>query len=201
MKKLIFAFCAIVLSVSLSAQEYTPKKGDWALSTDAKSLLVYAGNLFAGTSDVPEVDFTDNNFALSAKYFNEDDQAWRLGFNLQTRSQFSDGDNQSEFALSIAAGKEFRRGSSRLQGLYGYESNLVLRSESYDSSATPYNDSENSSYGFGCDAFVGVEYFVKPKLSLGAEYQYGFMFYMDEAAFSGFNLGGTTTSINLNFYF
>ena len=61
MKKLLYTICALILSTfSINAQNYTPSAGDWALSTNAHSLLDYAGNLFISTANSPEVDFTDD---------------------------------------------------------------------------------------------------------------------------------------------
>jgi len=200
MKKLLYTICALILSTfSINAQNYTPSAGDWALSTNAHSLLDYAGNLFISTANSPEVDFTDDNFALRAKYFTEDNQAYRVGLDLyMTSSWNTDNYRSSSYAFVFAAGKEYRRGSDRLQGVYGYEANLMLMTETYDSGST--NETQESSHGFGCDAFIGVEYFIARKMSLGAEYKYGFMFDQNPSS-SSFSLGGHTSAINLNFYF
>lgn len=200
MKKLLFIFCTVILTTtSINAQNYTPNAGDWALSTNAHSLLDYAGNLFISTASSPEVDFTDDNYALRAKYFTEDNQAYRFGVDLYMTSYWdTDNYKESSYAFVFAAGKEYRRGSERLQGVYGYEANLMLMTQTYDSGST--NETEESSHGFGVDALVGVEYFIVPKMSLGAEYKYGFMFSQNPDN-SSFSLGGHTSAINLNFYF
>ena len=200
MKKFLFTICALILSsFSVNAQNYSPSAENWSLSTDANSLINYFGNLFTSEANSPGVDFRDDNFALRAKYFTADNQAYRLGFDLNMTSSWNtDNNKSSSYAFVFAAGKEFRRGSDRLQGIYGYEANLVLVTETYDSGST--NETQESSHGFGCDAFIGVEYFIARKMSLGAEYKYGFMFDQNPSS-SSFSLGGHTSAINLNFYF
>ena len=59
---------------------------------------------------------------------------------------------------------------------------------------------EESSFAFGAMGFIGVEYFFKPKMSLGAEYSHGIMYYTDDVD-TMFGIAGGTGAINLNFYF
>jgi len=198
MKKLITIACAFAVTLSVNAQDYTPKSGDWGISTDASSMLTYAGNLFNGTATSPTVNF-QNDLGFHGKYFTDDMTAWRAGVHLGLGS-YSDTTDHSEssFALNVQVGREFRKGSSRLQGVYGYGASLGMASASAEHDGqTEY---ENSMFSFGATGFIGVEYFFKPKMSLGAEYHHGIMYHTDDVD-TEFDIAGGTTAINLNFYF
>ena len=116
--------------------------------------------------------------------------------------------------IAVGYGKEFRKGasSSRLQGFYGYEALLAV-----GSSGTSYkygNDLEanfvSNDFGgnlsspderitgstngldlaVGARGFIGVEYFVVPKISIGGEYGWGIGIHRD--------FGGKTKSEHVN---
>ncbi len=100
------------------------------------------------------------------------------------------------FDVTLSIGQEYRRGNTRVQGYYGYEGIISLASNRVDieygndfsdlPDANPYvgtnpaYGSDNSLYisksrsgvgfGVGARAFLGVEYFIAPKISLNAEY-------------------------------
>lgn len=95
----------------------------------------------------------------------------------------------SGFNVRLGAGKEWRRGYGRLQGVYGGEALLSVRS---NKTTNEYgNDIEDEfptggsrttetksglNFGIGVRGFLGVEYFIAPKMSLGAEYGYALTF-------------------------
>ncbi|MFB0960525.1 MAG: hypothetical protein QMB20_04910 [Flavobacteriales bacterium] len=102
---------------------------------------------------------------------------------------------------------EKRRGTTRIQGVYGAQAGISLggssRTTDFDAalSATnlgePLDDgtfgrvTENkggSSFGFGVGAFAGVEVFIFPKTSIGFEYGWGL-------AFNSTGAGEATTEI------
>lgn len=96
--------------------------------------------------------------------------------------------NQSLITLGI----EKRRGYNRLQGYYGADLAIIsyrtkesteygqaFNKDAFDAGYMALGDERELSYkergfAFGLRTFVGVEYFVAPKISLGAEY--GFLF-------------------------
>lgn len=206
MKKLITSLCAFALTFSVAnAQDYTPKAGDWSISTDASSVLTYVGNLFNGTADAPTTDFTnevtEDKYAVVGKMFIDDNTAWRGQLNIGMTSSNPDTTDaaSSSFDLVLGLGKEFRRGGDRLQGYYGYQAMMMLNSASEDD-ANGDEISSESMFGFGAHGFIGVEYFVKPKMSLGAEYTHGLSFMSGDDA-SEFDISGASTAIRMNFYF
>jgi hypothetical protein len=103
--------------------------------------------------------------------------------------------------ILLGGGLEMRRGKTRLQGYYGGMLWIALggsKSEytygnafsttnmsptATDFSTTPYTvgamaarvteDKGGSSFGLGIRGFLGAEYFILPKISIGAEYGWG----------------------------
>ena len=105
-------------------------------------------------------------------------------------------DKDSEWELKLGYGHEHRRGHNRLQGIYGYEGMLILgtggknTSRDYEFAYSDmaglaiegdefFNSSKNGmKIGLEARAFIGVEYFFAPKMSVGAEFGWGFEFEM-----------------------
>lgn len=111
--------------------------------------------------------------------------------------QVTDEQTQSVTDISIGGGLEFRRGTGRVVGVYGGEAALLIGRNSvsyeYGNPMTEVNQTPTSTFdrvrngryerpveenngkqiGFGVNGFAGVEYFVAPKLSLGAEFSWG----------------------------
>ncbi len=103
--------------------------------------------------------------------------------------------------IILGAGMEKRRGYGRLQGFYGAEAQLLFSSTSktftygnafsssntdptmtdfsstnhdvINSSERTIKDKSGSTIGLGVRAFVGVEYFIAPKISVGGEFRWG----------------------------
>ncbi len=189
MKKLITSVVALALTFSVAnAQDNTPKSGDWSVGTNAKPVLEYVGNLISGVATSPTVSFgadqghETNHTNICGKYFTDDMTAWRGELNLYFTS---DSNAQSSFMLGVTAGKEFRKGTSNLQGYYGYQANINMM-----------NHHDETEMSFGAHGFVGVEYFVRPKMGIGAEYHHGLNY-----ADSNVSLGGSMKALMLNMYF
>jgi hypothetical protein len=82
--------------------------------------------------------------------------------------------------VGLGAGIEQRRGSTRLQGYYGA---MALLSYSGGKTTTDYGNPKTigevtesklgSTIGVGVRGFIGVEYFVLPKISLAGEFGWG----------------------------
>jgi hypothetical protein len=156
--------------------------------------------------------------------------------------------------IQIGGGLEKRKGLGRVQGIYGAMATIGLgrgatpsgthtytygnafsttdpnpSSHNFDGNATSPGSRVTASHtaaGFniGVLGFIGAEYFIAPKLSLGAEFQWGPSFSMGgkststvdtwdgaksaiktttttSAGSSSFGFGTGVTSINLNFFF
>jgi len=107
--------------------------------------------------------------------------------------------------VNLGIGYEMRRGTKRLQAFYGAELNFMfgggLKTEytygnSFSNDSTPtyfdwttmtentlaidqkriVDETVSGGFGIGLRGFVGVEYFLFPKISLGGEFGWGFSF-------------------------
>tara|TARA_B100001093_G_C26730519_1_gene972017 strand:- start:183 stop:806 length:624 start_codon:yes stop_codon:yes gene_type:complete len=207
MKNLYFFAIFSLISNSIFGQKNGPTKGDWVLSSNASSLLNYAGNLFNGSAESPEISFQNEEMSLLGKLFINDSTAWRGGVNVQMLSKTTDlllGEapyttKESSYSLTISLGKEFRKGRNRLQGFYGYGSHIMVSTNSYEDGISE-GEEENSDMGIGINTFVGAEYFFRPKMSLGAEYRHGIS-YQESDNEKSFSISGQTTAIFLSLYF
>lgn len=96
--------------------------------------------------------------------------------------------------ISFSLGVEKHRGKGRLQGIYGCEAFVshiryvttyeygnditnefntpVIIASSYNGSERLIEDDDNKGFSFGARAFLGIEYFIAPKISIGGEFGY-----------------------------
>lgn len=189
--------------VNKNGETILPKKGDWAIGIDASPLLKYVGNFIGGNgiNAAPTFNFLSSNQAILGKYFIDDSKAYRVGLRLGLGSNSTTTkvstipsttptayvDNVSTVSgsnIGLTAGMEWRKGKTRLQGYYGGEAGIALGSTmttnkygNIISSSNPVSRTiENNSggtFGIGARAFVGAEYFVLPKISIGGEFGWG----------------------------
>jgi len=172
-----------------------PDQGDFALGFDATSLL----NLFQGG-----VSFDQTT--IFGKYFLDHDRALRVKLSLgmfnEAHKDFDDDvtsiatptpkvtdiERFSELSLGLSLGYEMRRGHGRVQGFYGGELGFGISSASekyewgnkmsatYNPGPRPTEEKFGTTFSVGLGGFVGAEYFIAPKLSLGVELSLGLWF-------------------------
>jgi hypothetical protein len=231
MKKIILTVAAVFAFGAVNAQDlkskkgenYLPVSGDWAIGFNANGLFNYVGNAFnSSANSAPSVTY-QNAGTFVGKRFTSDKSAQRVIANLAFGSSSSENAAgtkvaTSGFDLNVGLGKEWRRGSTRLQGFYGADVFLSVNSSSVKTTFTGYEKLEKSGLGFGVGAqgFIGAEYFLFPKISIGAQYTYGLNIDVNGASTttetgqpevkggksSGFNLGGVgVSSINMTLHF
>lgn len=193
MKKVILTAVAVFGFVFANAQDlkskrgenFLPEAGDWAISFNANNLFHYVGNVFssAGTNEIGAVSNSNTSGSFTGKRFNTASQADRYtaGFQLMNGSSTNTaGDETKSTMINVEAGlgKEWRRGKTRLQGFYGYDLvagiDLVNSTKVTDASGTVITDHKGG-FGFnvGARGFLGAEYFIFPKMAIGAQYTYG----------------------------
>lgn len=98
----------------------------------------------------------------------------------------TDRQKRSSSFIGLGLGIEKRKGQGRIQGIYGLEGLISYASgnnvkyeygnklENLDTGIIRVKKQKASSlFSVGFRAFAGVEYFIAPKLSLGAEFGYG----------------------------
>ena len=189
---------------SKKGEAFLPEAGDWALGFDGTSLINYFGNIANGsTSNSLSLNNFENTFY--GKKFKDEKTAYRgmlrigMGSSTQdsirnqnsTTPSYTDSYNTSNgFTFIIGAGLEKRRGAGRLQGLYGAqlmfgmlgggstttEYGLDLDPKSTTATSRILENNNGSTLMFGLNGFAGVEYFILPKFSLGAEVNWGLSF-------------------------
>ena len=157
---------------------------------------VVMGKYMLTEKTAARVHFGINTDVYSASEFVMDDAANDPDVTVQDVVAGSDG------RYTLALGYEMRRGKGRIQGYFGAD--LVLNFNIYDESYTYGNgfsstnlvptstnfggnlrnangqrkisDDAQTTFGVGVRPFVGVEYFVAPKLSVGAEFGWGIIY-------------------------
>ena len=188
MKKIILSLVAVFAFGAVSAQNlvsskgepYLPKQGDWSIGFNAGNALRYVGNAFNGNQNNSSADLFEGQNVVSfgqgvfsstasvitfvGKKFDTDNTATRYtaSFNFNFEKQ-KDVDGTSSFGLVAGYGKEWRKGTTRLQGYYGVDGLVGFASPA----------KKQFGFGIGAQGFAGVEYFIFPKVALGAQYTYG----------------------------
>jgi hypothetical protein len=123
----------------------------------------------------------------------------------------------SGFGLRAGLGKEWRKGKTRLQGFYGADASVFFNTGSIKTvtGANTVTRTPGLELGLGLNGFVGAEYFIFPKMSLGAQFNYGLNLsvtgkdkvdtngtVVESGGGSSVGLAGVgVTSINLNLHF
>ena len=199
MKKIFLFFASVALVGTMNAQltskkgeNYLPEAGDYAIGADASSMLSYFGNMLnGGTNTGFGMGFTNGATAITGKKFMTDKMAYRgmvrVGFgSTSVTTPATTGEDVVKTSynnITLGAGIEKRRGTTRLQGYYGAMALVSLggskTSYEYGSQAAlnaPIETKAGSTFGLGVRAFVGAEYFVLPKISIGGEFGWGLGF-------------------------
>tara|TARA_B100000795_G_scaffold60130_2_gene40209 strand:- start:47341 stop:48108 length:768 start_codon:yes stop_codon:yes gene_type:complete len=205
-KQCLLLICAISFAFLGNSQDLTSKKGesmlpeagDYALGFDAAPFLNYVGNLMnSGANTSPTADFMSGyDASITGKYFKDAQNAYRgsvrIGLGSTTETDAAGNEMKASYnAVSLGAGIEKRRGTTRVQGFYGAQAGVSLggssMSNDYDEALSATNPGDpmmprvtevdgGSSFGIGLGAFAGVELFIFPKTSIGFEYGWGLGF-------------------------
>ncbi|MDP4630060.1 MAG: hypothetical protein NWQ44_09005 [Flavobacteriales bacterium] len=194
-----------------------PETGDWAISVKADPFISFASKLVTGfTSGADAGSLTFNQYqednTLVFKKFTSNTTADRFIANFGHTSNTSINsvaeldengaaiadafvDDKSRVRtthIGLGYGKEFRKGTSRLQGYYGADAMIYLEggstTKSYGNDIVRTQDAarllkskQGLTLGVGARGFLGAEYFFAPKMSVGAEFGYGACIYTQGA--------------------
>ena len=177
---------------SKKRENYLPEAGDWAISFNANGVFKYIGNTFNGNLDnkEPSLSSPEGN-AFVGKKFITDKSAYRvvfeLGYNSISQPITDIADNeltdikQTLVDVTLGFGKEWRKGKTRLQGFYGADATISMESglittNTKNATTNAFIESEeykvSPGFGIGVQGFIGAEYFIFPKFSLGVQYTY-----------------------------
>ena len=187
MKKTILMLAMSAMTLGAYAQEiksskgenYLPEAGDWALGFNANSVFNYIGRAFTSGNNAPTLS-SQLDGAFVGKKFTSATEAYRVVANLRagsnTKTLLSGADStNSNFGLTVGLGKEWRKGKTRLQGFYGADALVSFNTGSIKTvnGAVTRTVTPGLELGLGVNGFVGAEYFIFPKMSLGAQFSYG----------------------------
>jgi hypothetical protein len=235
MKKIILTVAAVFALTFANAQDFKskrgenfmPEAGDWAISFQAAPFLNYTGKILGGNASSPDSKSPVANSFVGKKFIT-DKTAYRVVANLgfgsnNLKNGDYNGDNivdfaaykESSIALNVGLGKEWRRGSTRLQGFYGADALIGFSSTKWTQTNLSSGNSKydaGTSINLGVNGFLGAEYFILPKMSIGAQYNYGLQIASKGASklnstevnksSSNFNLGNVSSAtMNLTLHF
>ena len=157
MKKIILTVAAVFALSFANAQDlkskkgenFLPEAGDWSISFRADNLFNYVGNAFngSGTNAIGSVENSNGNSSglFTGKKFKTANQADRYsaGFELShgSSTQGSNEISRTNITIKAGIGKEWRRGSTRLQGFYGADA--LVGFTSTKSNENPSNGATN----------------------------------------------------------
>lgn len=209
MKRILFSVLSVAMVasavnaqsiVSKKGENYLPEAGDYAIGFDAvpvfNILKFNDANAKIGAASV------NNMYTFYGKKFESANEACRFGLTLGLNSNsqkietdeldngVASGDmvedkaKQSNFMLNLSIGHEYRRGNTRLQGVWGYEgfAGISTSKDSYEfgndngdlaDGTYTLETRSGTSFNVGLRGFIGAEYFVAPKLSVAVEYGLG----------------------------
>lgn len=227
---------------SKKGEPILPEADDWAISFNVDPIFDFIGNVFSKdtNSHTPGTGYVNGNQTLIGKKFIDEKSAYRvlfrLGFQNETQknmvmddakvgstvlfpvqpAQVEDKFSVRSISIAVGAGKEKRKGKTRLQGFYGADAMIWITSsrtkakygnkmsstdvsstsgqaETTKPTSTDWYDDDNDgntmevlqntyrvtetrsgmTFGLGVRGFIGAEYFILPKISLGAEFGWG----------------------------
>lgn len=186
---------------SKKGEAYLPETGDWALGIDATPFLSYVGNLLNGnfSNTAPGMNFLTTNQTITGKYYKDAKTAYRGSLRIgmgstkvdsivqgvaESALMYTNTTKNSTNDIYLSGGLEFRKGNTRLQGYYGGELGFGIGgsklTKSWGEGLSDKNNTtrlleskSGSMFTLGLRAFVGVEYFIIPKLSIGGEFGWG----------------------------
>jgi hypothetical protein len=238
---------------SKKGETFLPESGDWSIGIDATPVLNYVGNFIGGNglNTAPTWNFLNANNTIIGKMYTSETSAYRaiLRIGMTSMSQtamiadatqttpptypnlpamkedkFKNGSN----FIGLGGGLEWRRGKTRLQGMYGVDGMLWISTASqkyeygnalstggtpvgvgsstnwgtnittdtYGNAARITEWKSGMTFGIGVRGFVGVEYFIVPKISIGGEFGWGIGYTMSGASSTTTeSIGGTPAAV------
>lgn len=197
------AALAVFTTANAQTQEkwYGSKEGGFAITFNANPVLNYVGNMFNGTQNNSVAPFegldSDDLFGgttITGKYFMKDNVAIVAGFGFNNRyNVINNYDNNSDdiekvrsfgrnttTAFQVMGGIEYRlQPGKRLQPIFGVNLVYVHTNRwTFNKSTDGDTDGDYTYTGapankLGVALTAGVEYFIIPQISLGANLDFG----------------------------
>jgi hypothetical protein len=172
MKKVLFSAAALLAFGFANAQDIKtdagtftkPKAGTYIMEATMTPDIT-GGGIFS----LPTLNSDLGMLGIKVRKFTSDTKALRMGGNLTIMNSGEDNVD-TEFTVGASLGIEYHmKGAERLSTYWGYEGNLGYVS----SNGTDALPGKFTKIGFGANAFTGFDYYIMPKIYLGAEVSYG----------------------------
>lgn len=183
MKKIFLSISLILSSLLISAQDSTctktcnnklqsvlPEAGEFSLGFDAVPVLNYFGNMFNSSSNTASIGYQEGS-TIVGSYMKDSNTAYRGKLRIGFMNSSVDSTTEVSSEMTFGGGIQKYRGKTRLQGIYGAESQITFSNGSVTISGAETKKPNN--FSFGIRTFVGVQYFVAKKIAVGAEYGWG----------------------------
>lgn len=182
----IFDFFGNMIKINSGAAFADPSSWDFVNNSAATNQAIW-GKYFVEEKTAYRLNLRINKNSQTTKTMVDD----ALGAALN--DTFVDVAKKSYYNIVLGAGIEKHRGKGRLQGLYGaevligfgkgavgsenekYKYEEALSANFGAGYSRPLKLKQGTTMGIGVRAFVGVEYFFAPKISVGGEFGWGAM--------------------------
>lgn len=184
MKKIFLSISLILSSLLISAQDSTctktcnnklqsvlPETGEFSLGFDAVPVLNYFGNMFNSSNDSVSIGYQETTNTIVGSYMKNSNTSYRGKLRIGFKNSVTNDSTIVSSDMTFGGGIQKYRGKTRLQGIYGAESQITFSNSSVTISGAETKKPNN--FSFGIRTFVGVQYFVAKKIAIGAEYGWG----------------------------
>ena len=180
MKKIILTVATVLALSFANAQEIKteagtftkPKAGTYIMEASMTPDIT-GGGIFA----LPSLNSDLGLLGVKVRKFSSETKAMRFGANLTVMNS-GEKDADTEFSVGASVGVENHfSGAERLSTYWGYEANLGFVSSNGTEGGEPIGNpipaEKSTKFGFGANLFTGFDYYIMPKIYLGAEVSYG----------------------------
>jgi hypothetical protein len=181
MKKVLFSAAALLAFGFANAQDIKTDAGTFTKPTSGTYIMeatmtpdLAGGGIFS----LPSLNSDLGMLGIKVRNFSSESKAMRLGANLTMLNSGEEGED-TQFTVGLSVGVEHHmKGAERLSTYWGYEGSLgyVNGYEEITEVFMGQTDTyfvKNTKFGFGANVFTGFDYYIMPKIYLGAEVSYG----------------------------
>ena len=181
MKKVLFSAAALLAFGFANAQDIKTDAGTFTKPTSGTYIMeatmtpdLAGGGIFS----LPSLNSDLGMLGIKVRNFSSDSKAMRLGANLTMLNSGEEGED-TQFTVGLSVGVEHHmKGAERLSTYWGYEGSLGYVSGYEEFTEVFMGQTETyfekvTKFGFGANVFTGFDYYIMPKIYLGAEVSYG----------------------------
>ena len=192
-----------------------PPTGSWAVGIDASPIFRYMGNIFSTNVNnyVPSFGFTAQTpGAIYVKHKVSPTRTYRfallIGVSNETENVSDDVKyNYSAIRLGLTAGIEKNHELfGRMVGVYGLQAGVMkvpdyisgnhygrLSYKDSQNTASNYVETGGNTFGISLGGFVGIEYFIAPRIALAGEFGLDLIASLNQKRIRKPNTGSDTT--------